>query len=109
MKKSLEQFFQTASQDQQLQEKLKAAPNREAYISSVVGLGKEKGYSFTIDEVATALEVAAKKAGENGEETSVLSEEQLNAVAGGSIGGFEDIFGGGPTTTTGNIMGLEPL
>lgn len=83
MEESLEQFFQMSSQDLELQEKLKAAPDREAYIRSIVELGKEKGYSFTSDQVATALDAAESEAASSGESASELSEEQLNAVAGG--------------------------
>lgn len=83
MQKSLKQFFQIASQNQELQEKLKAAPNREAYISLVVELGKEKGYSFTSDQVVSELDAAAKEAAENGDLASQLLEEELDAVAGG--------------------------
>ncbi|BBD63710.1 hypothetical protein NIES4072_26340 [Nostoc commune NIES-4072] len=84
MQESIQQFFQMASQDQELQSKLKAAPNREAYISLVVELGKEKGYSFTSAQVGSALDTAAKEAVENGEEASQLLEEELDAVAGGT-------------------------
>ena len=90
MQESLEQFFQMASQDQELQEKLKAVNDREAYIRLVVELGKEKGYNFTRSQVVTALDAAAKKAAKNAEEASELSEEQLAAVAGG---------GNNPSTT----------
>ncbi len=86
MQGSLEQFFQMASQDLELQEKLKAANDREAYIRLVVELGKEKGYSFTSSQVVTALDKAAKEAAENGEEASQLSEQELEAVAGGGVG-----------------------
>ena len=80
---NIQQFLQMASQDQELQSKLKAANDREAYIRLVVELGKEKGYNFTSPQVATALDAAAKKAGENGEQASALSQEELSAVAGG--------------------------
>jgi hypothetical protein len=43
MQKNLDQFLQMAAQDLELQEKLKAASDRDAYISLVVELGKEKG------------------------------------------------------------------
>lgn len=88
MQESLKQFFQMASQDLELQEKLKAANDREAYIRLIVELGKEKGYSFTSSQVVSALDAAAKEAAENGEEASQLLsqllEEELDAVAGGS-------------------------
>ena len=80
---SVQQFFQMVSQDQELQSRLKATNDREAYIRSCVELGKEKGYSFTSLQVATALDAAAKKVAENGEQASALSQEELSAVAGG--------------------------
>jgi predicted ribosomally synthesized peptide with nif11-like leader len=85
MQESLKQFLQMASQDQELQEKLKAASNREAYISLIVELGKEKGYSFTSSQVVTALDAAESEAAKNDEEASTLSEEELASVAGGGI------------------------
>ena len=89
---SLEQFFQMVSQDLELQEKLKAANTREAYIRLIVELGKEKGYSFTSDFVATALDAAESEAAENGESASQLSEEDLGAVAGGACGNTKSIL-----------------
>ena len=91
-KESLKQFFQMASQDQELQEKLKAAPNREAYISLVVELGKEKGYSFTRAQVMTALDAAESEAAENGKLGSQLSEKELETVAGGLIDEIVDVM-----------------
>lgn len=85
MQESLKQFLQMASQDQELQEKLKAASNREAYISLIVELGKEKGYSFTSSQVVTALNAAESEAAKNDEEASTLSEKELASVAGGGI------------------------
>lgn len=90
---SIQQFFQMVSQNQELQERLKAASDREAYIRSCVELGKEKGYNFTRSEVVTALDAAESQAAENGEQASALSESELNAVAGG-IGSHPK-----PTTT----------
>lgn len=91
MKETLKEFFQIASQDLELQSKLKATNDREAYIHLVVELGKEKGYNFTSSQVVTALDTAEAQAGENGDLASQLSESELDAVAGGNI---DDVVGG---------------
>lgn len=78
VKKSLEQFFQLTSQDQEFQEKLEAAQDPERFLRLFVQLGEQKGYSFTLEEVEAALDAAAMAL--DGEE---LSEEQLAAMAGG--------------------------
>jgi predicted ribosomally synthesized peptide with nif11-like leader len=83
MQENLEQFFQMAAQDLELHGKLKAASDRDAYISSVVELGKEKGYSFNKNEVVAALKAAVQEAEENDVSVSRLSEQELEAVAGG--------------------------
>lgn len=51
----LEQFYQEVLKDRMLQERLKAATDPENLIELAVELGKEKGYSFTKEEIfATA-------------------------------------------------------
>ena len=77
---SLDQFILLASQDQELQEKLKAAKDPEAMIRSAVEQGKEKGYSFTSDEMAERLYDVTRS---NDSEFRSLEEEELEAVAGG--------------------------
>ncbi|NJO95059.1 MAG: Nif11 family protein [Pleurocapsa sp. CRU_1_2] len=84
MQKNLEQFLQMAAQDLELQSKLKAASDRNAYIISVVELGKEKGYSFTSDSVEAALNTAEKEAAENDKSVFKLSDRELASVAGAS-------------------------
>lgn len=83
MKGNLEQFLQMAAQDPELQKKLKAASDRDAYVRSVVKLGKEKGYEFTSDRVETVLDNAVREAGSNEESVVRLSEAELMSVAGG--------------------------
>lgn len=85
MQESLQQFFQMVSQDLELQEKLKATNDREAYISLVVELGKEKGYSFTRSQVVAVLDAAELEAASNDDEASQLSEQELAAIAGGGM------------------------
>ena len=51
----LEQFYAEVLKDLMLQERLKAATDPENLIELAVELGKEKGYSFTKEEIfATA-------------------------------------------------------
>lgn len=90
MHESIQQFFQMASQDQELQEKLKAAPNHEAYINLVVEQGNEKGYSFTSDQVVSALNTATSAEKGKDAYSGELDESELEAVAGG-FDIFEDV------------------
>jgi uncharacterized protein YpbB len=85
MQENLEQFFKMAAQDLELQEKLKAASDDKAYISLVVELGKEKGYGFTSDQVATALETAARKAAESAVSVTQLLEQEVESVVAGGL------------------------
>jgi predicted ribosomally synthesized peptide with nif11-like leader len=85
MQENLDQFLQMVAQDLELQEKLKDTFDRDAYISSVVKLGNEKGYSFSNNEVVAALEAAVQEANGNDVSVSRLSEHELEAVAGGGL------------------------
>lgn len=81
---SLEEFIQLASQDPQLQQKLKAACDQattdsEAALRSIVEIGKEFGYSFTSKEVAERLDNTATPSDPSME----LSDWELEAVVGG--------------------------
>ena len=57
---SFEQFRETVLRDRELQEALRATPDREAFISLVVGLGEERGYSFTAADVKDALQAGRR-------------------------------------------------
>lgn len=79
---NLEQFYQMAAQDQELLQKLKAVKDRETFVKLVCDLGEEKGYEFTKEQVeAATIEAQRRRLG--AELWSDLSEEQLEAVAGG--------------------------
>ena len=117
MQESLNQFLQMASQDQELQSKLKAAPNREAYISSCVELGKEKGYSFTSNQVAIALDTATVEAAKNPMAKDELLEKELDVVAGGDDDSdvssvissvFSDVSDASSATSEGSIVPEQP-
>ncbi len=75
---SVNQFYQEVMQEPALLEKFQAASDRESLANLAVEVGQQKGYSFTVDQVEQAL-AAQNAASETGE----LSDEQLEAVAGG--------------------------
>lgn len=82
---SLQLFIQSASQNLDLQQKLKAATllsttDHEAALCSIVEIGKEFGYSFTREEVAERLDITATPSDPSME----LSDWELEAVAGGA-------------------------
>ena len=75
---TVNQFYQEVMQEPALLEKFQSAPDQESLANLAVEVGQQKGYSFTVDEVEQAL-AAQNAASETGE----LSDEQLEAVAGG--------------------------
>ena len=64
-KEELKAFIAKAKDDKTIQEKLKATKSPE----EVVGIAKEHGHEFTADKI------------------TALSEEELEGVAGGQMGG----------------------
>ena len=83
-KANLEQLRQEVEQDSALQERLNQAQNNESLIALVTEIGQEKGYSFTRQEVEEYLN-------EMNISQQELSEEQLEAIAGGKRGGIQVI------------------
>jgi predicted ribosomally synthesized peptide with nif11-like leader len=75
---TVNQFYQQVMQEPALRQQFQAAPDRESLANLAVEVGQQNGYSFTTEEVKQAL-VAQSAASEIGE----LSDEQLEAVAGG--------------------------
>ncbi|NJK66420.1 MAG: Nif11-like leader peptide family natural product precursor [Microcoleus sp. SU_5_3] len=78
---SVNQLYQEVMQESALLQQFQAAPDRESLANLAVEVGQQNGYSFTIDEVKQAL--AAQSAASEAEE---LTDEQLEAVAGGKGG-----------------------
>ena len=76
---TVNQFYQEVMQEPALLEKFQSAPDQESLANLAVEVGQQKGYSFTVDEVEQALAAQNAAASETGE----LSDEQLEAVAGG--------------------------
>jgi len=87
----LKAFIEKVQGDDSLQEKLKAAANPDV----VVSIAKEAGFSISADDLNKAQQ-------------SEISEEELEAVAGGGRGLWEQWKG--PTKTgvveTGNCAGI---
>ncbi|NJS09141.1 MAG: Nif11-like leader peptide family natural product precursor [Microcoleus sp. CSU_2_2] len=77
-------------QEPALLQQFQSAPDRESLVNMAMEVGQQKGYSFTVDEVEQVLaaQSAASEAGE-------LSDQQLEAVAGGKRPkGSADVYGG---------------
>ncbi|HAA33511.1 MAG TPA: Nif11-like leader peptide family natural product precursor [Cyanobacteria bacterium UBA8553] len=75
---SVNQFYQEVMQEPALLQQFQAVRDRESLVNLAVEVAQQKGYSFTVDEVKQAL-TAQSSAGEAQE----LSDQQLEAVAGG--------------------------
>lgn len=86
-KADIERFVADLNSDAALLEEVKAAAGS---LSKVVDVAKAKGYDITVDEAKAYIEEQAKQE---------LSDEQLDAVAGGKTGG-----GGGIP-----VMGVVPI
>jgi predicted ribosomally synthesized peptide with nif11-like leader len=78
---TVNQFYQEVMQEPALLEKFQSAPDQESLVNLAVEVGQQKGYSFTVDQVEQAL------AAQNAAQQEELSDEQLEAVAGGRGGG----------------------
>jgi predicted ribosomally synthesized peptide with nif11-like leader len=68
------QFLDSAVGDPALENRVATAPDRQAFVAAVVEAGREKGFTFTSDEVISVL---------NEQGAGELSDEQLANVAGG--------------------------
>jgi predicted ribosomally synthesized peptide with nif11-like leader len=74
---NLEQFYTFVQNNQQLQEQLGATKDRESFNELAVQLGQENGYSFSVKDVDAFINQKSQ------EENAELSNEELEAVAGG--------------------------
>jgi predicted ribosomally synthesized peptide with nif11-like leader len=74
---NLEQFYTFVQNNQQLQEQLGAAKDRESFNELAVQLGQENGYTFSVNDVDAFLNQKSQ------EENAELSNQELEAVAGG--------------------------
>jgi predicted ribosomally synthesized peptide with nif11-like leader len=74
---NLEQFYTFVQTNQQLQDQLGAAKDKESFNELAVQLGQENGYTFSVKDVDAFLNQKSQ------EENAELSNEELEAVAGG--------------------------
>ncbi len=88
-----DQFYLLVQNDRAAAEKLKQAPNQDAFFSELVAIGEEKGYTFTPAEVRRLAKSAA-----TGAEGRELSDAELEAVAGGGDCGCAGTWEGGKST-----------
>ena len=58
--KSFEQFRALVFTDAALQERLNAVEDEESFVALVVQLGVERGYDFTLEDVAAAIRAARR-------------------------------------------------
>lgn len=93
----IKEFFNKAKADSKLQEQIAAfqaeisqdeqgIPGeqlREALIEKVVALANSIGFTFSIDDLKDAIQAKEAEIAENGE----LSDDDLESVAGGGVGG----------------------
>lgn len=88
-KVSADQFYQQIVKDPELQQKFQTVVGRENTAALAVELGKEKGYNFTVEEAMESINEWYKPKSQEQE----LSDEQLEAVAGGLRSAFTDNWG----------------
>ncbi len=74
---NLEQFYNLVQNSQELQEQLGSVENEESFNEMAVRLGQENGYTFTAEDVKAFLNQKSQEANPE------LSEQELEAVAGG--------------------------
>ena len=80
----LKAFLEAVKADEGLQEKLKAAGDADA----VIAIAKAAGFAISADELKKAQ--------------SEISEEELEGVAGGTLGGIVTVAGG-------TLVALTPI
>ena len=74
----VERFYEIARNSEELQSLLGAAEDRDSFVETAVRLGQENGCNFTLEEANEFLSI------EKGDVE--LSEQELEAVAGGRLG-----------------------
>ncbi len=77
--KSLKDFYQFIGLNPAIRSELDKQPDQASFFKRMVQLGAENGFSFTSDELATAIADAQSQGDEN-----PLTDDQLSAVAGGA-------------------------
>ena len=82
---AVNQFLIDVSQDQQLQTQFTHAMGEKDDYAAGVKLAVQHGYEFTTEELATQIKKVA-----TGTLLAELSEEQLEAIAGGSEQNYQN-------------------
>ncbi|AFY58614.1 bacteriocin propeptide, TIGR03798 family [Rivularia sp. PCC 7116] len=99
---AVNQFLTKVAEDAQLQEELAKAMQSENDRQAVTELANNKGYDFTGDELMQEIEKRQQAAADAGE----LSEEELEAVAGGATPATTFFVAGGIAMTAGITGGV---
>ena len=81
---AVQEFLGKVNEDQGLQEEIARAMEAENDRQAVTDLAKARGYEFTSDELWTEIENRQKDALTR-QESGELSDEELEAVAGGEF------------------------
>jgi predicted ribosomally synthesized peptide with nif11-like leader len=89
----LAQLYLLVQNDHSAVEALKAAPNKDAFFSTLVRLGNEKGYKVDVQEIKQLAKTNAAVAGNR-----ELSDAELESVAGGGDCGCFGTWDGGKST-----------
>jgi predicted ribosomally synthesized peptide with nif11-like leader len=76
--KNIEQFYNLVSSSQELQEQLGAVEDQEQFAEMAVNIGRDNGYSFTVQDVNNFISSNREM-----QESDQLGKEELEAVAGG--------------------------
>ena len=74
---NLEQFYNLVQNSQELQQQLGSVETEESFNEMAVRLGQENGYTFTAEDVKAFINQKSQEANPE------LSEQELEAVAGG--------------------------
>lgn len=89
-KEAIKEFYDFVQTKPDLQNELNSLlDDQEAMIARAVELGRQNNYNFTADELRETISAI-----ESGEASSELSDEELEAVAGGKVSGSADVRGG---------------
>lgn len=83
---AVNQFLQKVTEDPQLQEELAKALEAENDRQAATDLAIKHGYQFTPDELWAEIQNRQSEFGQN-QDSGELSEEELEAVAGGATPG----------------------
>jgi predicted ribosomally synthesized peptide with nif11-like leader len=89
----LAQFYLLLQNDHSAVEALKTAPNQDAFFATLARLGNEKGYPVDVQEVKQLAKVNPALAGNR-----ELTDDELEAVAGGGDCGCFGTWDGGKST-----------